>query len=203
MRKVVLIGDSIRMGYQDTVKRELEGLMDIWGPEANCGRSERILENLDEWMLSRDADIVHVNCGHHDLRKAFGADDSAIPLPQHAANVEEILTKILSGTNSKVIWATTTPVNEEWHHEQKGFDRFEADVAAYNRKDTETARRLGIQVNDLHAVVMNAGRDKYLQPDGVHFTEEGKVLLGKAVAAVLKACYCWEPFSAMPRTTPG
>jgi len=193
MRKAVLIGDSIRMGYQETVKLELEGLMDVWGPEANCGRSEAILANLDEWVLSQNADVVHINCGHHDLRKEFGADESAIPLPQHAANVEEILSKILSDTGSKVIWATTTPVNENWHHKNKSFDRFEADVAAYNRKDTEIARRLGIQVNDLHTTVMNAGPDKYLRPDGMHFMKEGCELLGRAVVEALVRCHQQAP----------
>jgi len=75
---------------------------------------------------------------------------------------------------------------ERWHHERKGFDRFEADVGAYNAAALEIARRLGVQVNDLFEVVMRSGRDELLQKDGVHFTEAGSKLLGEAVAAAIR-----------------
>ena len=186
MKKVVLIGDSIRMGYEPTVRQELEGVFEVWAPEKNSGKSTAILENLDEWVLSQNPDIVHINCGHHDLRKAFDAADSNIPLAQHRQNVETILMTIREKTQARVIWVTTTPVNEKWHHERKPFDRFEKDVAAYNAADTETAQRLGIEVNDLYQVVMDAGRDELLKDDGVHFTDHGKEVQGKAVAAFLR-----------------
>ena len=50
------------------------------------------------------------------------------------------------------------------------------------------AKRLGIQVNDLYAVVMNAGAGKVLRDDGVHFTEAGSKLLGEAVANAIRKC---------------
>ena len=73
MKRVVLIGDSIRMGYQATACRELEGLAEVWKPEQNGGTTQKVLENLDEWAIAQKPDIVHVNCGLHDLRKEFGA----------------------------------------------------------------------------------------------------------------------------------
>ena len=71
MARVILIGDSIRMHYEPIVKRELDGLAEIWGPEANGRTSENVLKHLDEWAGSVASAVVHVNCGLHDLAKAF------------------------------------------------------------------------------------------------------------------------------------
>jgi lysophospholipase L1-like esterase len=91
-------------------------------------------------------------------------------------------------TRAEVIWATTTPVNEQWHHETKGFDRFEADVDAYNRAATQIAAKLDMRLNNLYEAVMTSGRDRLLTKDGVHFTAEGSELLGGAVAEAVRSC---------------
>ena len=187
MNDVVLIGDSIRMGYQKVVQEELGSSMKVWGPEANGGTSANVLAHLDEWVISRMPDVVHLNCGLHDLRKAFDTGEVSVRLALYRANVEEILLKILDRTDAKTIWATTTPVNEQWHHENKSFDRYEADVLTYNRVSVEVAQRLGVRINDLFDVITRAGRDTVLQKDGVHFTEAGYVLLGKAASEAIRA----------------
>ena len=186
MTNVILIGDSIRIGYQKVVQEELGPSVKVWTPEANGGTSANVLAHLDEWVLSCTSDVIHLNCGLHDIRKAFDTGEVSVPLDQYRANVEQILRRIQDHTDAKVIWATTTPVNERWHHENKGFDRFEADVLEYNRAAVEIAGRLGIRINDLFEIIARAGRDQLLQKDGVHFKEEGYVLLGKAVAEAIR-----------------
>ena len=186
MNRVVLIGDSIRMGYQATVEKELKGQAEVWEPEANGGNSRKVRENLDAWALSSPSKVIHINCGLHDLKVEFGDEESAVPLAEYKQNVEEILSRLVSKTEAKVIWAATTPVNEAWHHERKGFDRFEAYVTNYNEAAAGICEKMGIPVNDLYSVVMDACRDGLLTPDGVHFLEEGYNLLGKAVARAVR-----------------
>jgi len=186
MKTAVLIGDSIRMGYAETVRRELAGAAEVWDPDANGGTSENVLAHLDEWVISRDPDLVHVNCGLHDLRREFGAATAAVPLAEYTANVRSILAAIKDKTGATVIWAATTPVNEQWHHENKPFDRFEADVAAYNAAAAGVAEELGVPIDDLFAAMEQVGGDKCLRPDGVHFTAEGYARLGEAVAACIR-----------------
>ena len=186
MAEVILIGDSIRMGYQETVREELKGVAEVWMPEKNGGNSRNILANLKEWAVSRKPAVVHINCGLHDLKKEFGAEETAVPLAEYRENVEEILQALLRETDARVIWATTTPVNTEWHHARKGFDRFEADVDAYNREAVAICNRLDIPVDDLYEVIVRAGRDELLREDGVHFKEEGSELLGRAVAEAIQ-----------------
>lgn len=182
MKAVTLIGDSIRIGYQDAVRRLLAGRAEVWGPTENGGTSQNVLAHLDEWVVALNPDVVHVNCGLHDLRREFGQTESAIPLKQYVANVRAILTRLRSETQAAVVWASTTPVNEEWHHRNKSFDRFEADVVAYNSAAGQVAREVGVPVNDLFAVVPPKDRDTLLQPDGVHFKPAGYALLGESVA---------------------
>jgi lysophospholipase L1-like esterase len=182
MITVVLIGDSIRMGYQETVRSQLAGWADVWGPEENGGTSERVLANLDDWALSRPFSVLHINCGLHDLKREFGQDENAVPLEDYEKNVRAIMTRAKEATQAPVVWALTTPVNEAWHHETKPFDRFEVDVGAYNAVARDLAGELGVIVNDLFGVVTSAGRDDLLLPDGVHFKPEGYALLGGRVA---------------------
>jgi len=185
-KQVILIGDSIRMGYQDTVREELADVADVWVPEANGGNSRNVLSHLEEWALARDPAVVHLNCGLHDLKKDFDSGEPAVPLEEYESSVRQILCQLKERTRATVIWAMTTPVNEEWHHARKGFDRFEADVEAYNKAAVKVAEELELPIDDLLSVVMEAGRDEQLTPDGVHFTEAGRVLLGKAVAKFIR-----------------
>ena len=187
MRRVVLIGDSIRIGYQAAVERELTGLAEVWGPGENGGTSENVLAHLDEWVIARRPDVVHLNCGLHDLRIERGRKESAVPLPQYRANLDTVFRRIRDEANPVIIWATTTPVNERWHREKKDFDRLESDVDAYNQAAGEIANRMEIPINDLYAVVMEHGRDTILSPDGVHYGEAGYDLLGRAVAETIRA----------------
>jgi lysophospholipase L1-like esterase len=186
MKNVVLIGDSIRMGYQETVRAELSGWADVWGPIQNGGTSENVLIHLDEWAIRRQPDVLHVNCGLHDLRKEFGVEAAAVPLQKYAENVRIIMNRMKTETKAFVIWALTTPVNQSWHRKSKPFDRFETDVTAYNAVALDIARQTGIIVNDLFATVTSAGRDNLLIPDGVHFKPMGYTVLGKTVADCIR-----------------
>lgn len=177
---VVLIGDSIRMGYQDQVVNQLAGRAEVWVPKENGGDSRNVLAHLDQWVFSRQPDLVHVNCGLHDLKRAFGAA-SEVSLAEYEGNVRQILQRLQRELNGAVVWATTTPVDENWHHQNKGFDRLEADVEAYNAAARAVAEDIGVPIDDLFAVVEREGKARLLTQDGVHFTEEGSQLLGRAV----------------------
>ena len=46
MKKVLLIGDSIRQGYDRYVKMSLEGEAEVFYPEENCRFSVYVLRDL-------------------------------------------------------------------------------------------------------------------------------------------------------------
>lgn len=190
MKNVILIGDSIRMGYQPFVAAELEGTATVWGPEQNGGTSRNVLENLEEWVLSRPEEVVHLNCGLHDIARdpdENGAiSGTRVSLEEYEGNVREILSRI-QATGKTILWAATTPVNQADHSARKGFERYEADVDAYNCAAARVAAELNIRVDDLFAVVKGLGQSEVLLNDGVHYNEDGSKGLGKAVAAFLKS----------------
>jgi isoamyl acetate esterase len=181
MQNVTLIGDSIRGGYQPVVAELLAGNANVWGPAQNGGDSANVRAHLLEWLGESAADVVHINCGLHDIKREFGAEANQVPLEAYKANVAWILTTLAEQTEARIIWAATTQVNHQWHHENKAMDRFEEDVVAYNAAALAIAQSLGLEVNDLFEVVMGAGRDQLLLPDGVHFKPQGYRLLAERV----------------------
>ena len=68
--RVLLVGDSIRLGYAATVEKELAGRAIVLSPKANGGDSSNVLKNLDEWVIRQRPNVVHFNCGIHDTKKS-------------------------------------------------------------------------------------------------------------------------------------
>lgn len=195
MKKIALIGDSIRMGYAPLVIEQLAGFAEVWHPDENGGTTRNILDHAAPWITGRGVDLFHINAGLHDIAKGFVEGDlpdglhrgkPRVNVDDYERNVAAILAAA-KATGAAVIWALTTPVNEQWHHATKGFDRFEADVASYNAAARRAAEAAAVPINDLHAVITAAGRDNLLTPDGVHFKPEGSILLADTVARRIRA----------------
>jgi len=184
MHKVTIIGDSISMAYGPVVKEQLTGWAEVWQPEENGGTSAHVLEHLDEWAIDRGADVIHLNCGLHDLAIDDGVNHR-IELPQYAANLRTILTRLRERTSAKLIWATITPVVDERHAATKEFLRKEADVERYNAAAREMAE--GLSIDDLHAVIAAHGVLTCVCEDGVHMTEQGNLFLVDAVEKAIRA----------------
>jgi lysophospholipase L1-like esterase len=192
MPTIVLIGDSIRMGYQETVRQELAGAAEVWGPPENGQHTVNVLAHLHPWVFVRKPDLVHVNAGLHDLKTvAFEERENLVPLEAYRRNVRTILRLIRDRAGARVIWALTTPVQEARHRaahsRARDFVRYAADVAAYNEAARAVCADLGVPVNDLHAAALEAGLERVQGEDGVHFRPEGCQVLGRAVAAGIRA----------------
>lgn len=183
---VILLGDSIRMGYQPYVRQELGASHDVSGPAENCATSRNLLANLDRWALEHPASIVHVNAGLHDLRYDPGSDAPVVPIDEYESNVRTILGRLRERTDARLIWATTTPVHEKLHAEHKLSRRRESDVVSYNAIAAAIARELGVEIDDLCAAVLAHGPDALWSDDGVHFNDAGYRFLGAQVARAIR-----------------
>lgn len=179
---VVLVGDSIRLGYAPYVAERLEGKARVVSPRANGGDSNNVRAHLDEWVIAADPDVVHLNAGLHDLKYDAGAGTHQVEPDAYAANLEAILDRLESETDATLIFATTTPVIEERHNAVKPFQRLVADVDRYN----EAARRVleshpEVAIDDLHAAVVAIGPESALVADGVHYTPAASRQLAERV----------------------
>src|SRR5262245_52010380 len=81
--KVVFVGDSIRLGYVPLVARPLEGRAVVVSPEPNGGDSANVLRNLDEWVIRQKPDLVHLNCGLHDLKRSKKSGTHQVELEEY------------------------------------------------------------------------------------------------------------------------
>jgi dienelactone hydrolase/lysophospholipase L1-like esterase len=181
--RVLLIGDSIRMGYAPRVSERLSGKAIVISEAENGGDSANLLAHLDEWVLKKKPDVVHLNCGLHDLKRFKIDGHHQVELERYCANLRQIVTRIRAATDAALVFADTTAILDE-RHARRGadFDRTEADVRRYNDAAIAIMRELGVPVHDLHWLVEQGGAGTMLGPDGTHYTDAGSDRLAEAVA---------------------
>jgi len=179
--KVVLVGDSIRMGYAPLVAKRLEGKAIVVSAKPNGEDSSNVLRNLDDWVIKENPDVVHINAGLHDLK--LTNTSYQVAMAEYEKNLRTILERIRADTKAKIIFATTTPILDDRHAKRKvGFDRFESDVLKYNVAAAAVMKQAGVPIDDLHAVVESGGKERLMLADGTHYTEEGYEALAAAVS---------------------
>ena len=184
---VILLGDSIRMQYQKTVRVELEGKATVWSPKENCCHTRYTLERLEKWVKGRNASVVHVNAGLHDLYLSAKTGQPRHSLEVYSANLRAIFAKLKELTDADIVFALTTPVVEarQVTSNYKRVVRGNPQIAAYNRRAVEIAKEMGVRIDDLHAVAMEAGAESVIGNDGVHLSRKGVAVIGKQVARCL------------------
>ena len=187
---VLLLGDSISIGYTKGVTELLKDSAKVQRPSANCGDTNSGLKNLDRWLGDTKWDVIHFNWGLHDLcyrhpdSKVQGNRDKlkgtqAVPLAQYEKNLEELVQR-LKKTGAKLIWASTTVVPEG----EAG--RFVGDDVKYNEVARRIMEKHGIPIDDLHASTTSfAGKFSSAKGD-VHYTKEGYAKLAEQVATSIK-----------------
>lgn len=181
--RVLLLGDSISISYTIGVRQRFEDIAHVFRAPDNCRSTRQTLEDLETWLGAGDWDVIHINCGIHDLTLMDTAHRAAVdgtpqvPLAVYRANLERIFER-LSRTRARLVWATSTPVGDDVAI------RRNEDIDAYNRAAAEVMVRHRVTVNDLHTLVRAHGAP--LWADGVHFTDEGAGHLADAVAAAIR-----------------
>ncbi|MGH2355338.1 MAG: GDSL-type esterase/lipase family protein [Chloroflexota bacterium] len=202
--KVALIGDSIRMGYAPLVDRRLAGKAVVINPEPNGGDSANVLRRLEEWVIQEQPDVVHLNCGLHDLKRLKASGQYQVPLAQYEANLQEIVARLRGNTSAALVFATTTPILDERHAGRGAdFDRFEEDVRRYNACAVAVMQAAGVPIHDLHWVVEHGGVETMLVGDGTHYTPAAYERLAEAVADCVLRQLIVRRYQPLPRPAAG
>jgi dienelactone hydrolase/lysophospholipase L1-like esterase len=202
--RVVLIGDSIRMGYAPKVAERLSGKAVVISSPENGGDSANVLAHLDEWVLRQKPDVVHLNCGLHDLKRAKADGTHQVELDRYVDNLRKIAARIREGTGAALVFADTTPILDDRHARRRAdFERTEADVRKYNASAIAIMGELGVPVHDLHWVVEQGGSDTMLGPDGTHYTDVGSARLAEAVADCVLRQLTVRRYRPLPRPASG
>jgi lysophospholipase L1-like esterase len=179
--RVLLIGDSISIGYTVPVREKLKGKANVHRIPTNGGPTSNGVKNLSSWLGTGKWDVIHFNWGLHDL-KQMPDGKIQIPLDEYEKNLRELV-KTLKATGAKLIWCNTTPVPDA----DLNPPRKNADVIAYNNSARRIMEENHVAINDLYTITLPE-LSRVQRPANVHFTPEGYEFLAKKVAAdILKA----------------
>jgi len=186
---VLLIGDSISIGYMLDVRKQLSGVANVWRPPTNCGPTTKGVESIDQWLGDRNWDVIHFNFGLHDL-KYMGPNNEnladpkdpnshqQVPIEEYTSNLTRLANR-MKQTGATVIWCHTTPVPEG----AKG--RVVGDSKRYNDAADKAMAEVGdIQTNPLYEFALEHAD---LQREAnVHYTAEGSAKLAEQVAKTIR-----------------
>jgi lysophospholipase L1-like esterase len=190
---VLILGDSISIGYTPFVQKELAGKANVSRPKANCGETRMGLAGIDAWLGDGRWDVIHFNWGLWDLcyrnselkNSVQGNRDKvngkqAVPVAEYEANLEKLVER-MQQTGAVLIWAPTTVVPEG----EAG--RVVGDEVKYNAAADRVMKKHGVRIDDLHELTKTFGPELFTQPGDVHYTAAGYAKLGAQVAAAIFA----------------
>ncbi|MED6335552.1 MAG: sulfatase-like hydrolase/transferase [Planctomycetota bacterium] len=186
--RVLLIGDSISIGYTPLVQAMLAEEADVRRIPGNAEHTATGLRKLDDWLGEEPWDVIHFNWGLWDLcwrgadgRRQDRKGGTVTHTPEQYEHNLELLVERLSRTGARLIWASTTPVPPG----EPG--RFEGDAVRYNAVAARVMARHGVVIDDLHAVVAGRMEELAVRPGNVHFTPEGSRELAARVATSIRS----------------
>ena len=202
MKNVLLIGDSIRLGYQSRVEKLLGCNVKVYAPEENCRFTKYALWGMFSWMEgfgSPKIDAAHWNTGIWDIHRCTADGELFTPVEEYAYYQKRMAIQMKSYTEN-VIFANMTPggkgldveeakinalINTDPDfakvHLTAPMDEWNADIRRYNAAAEKVMAEMGVPVNDFYSAII-ADTEKYVSSDGVHMTDEGYDLLAKMTA---------------------
>jgi hypothetical protein len=170
--RVLLVGDSITMGYYAGVEKQLTG-------KAYCGYlstsksicDPTLMDELKTVLQQYDFQVIHFNNGLHgwdyteeEYRQAF---------PKMLAYLKK--------NCEYVIWCNTTPVlPHSGMASRAGRVKLRNDIAA------AYANKAGVTTNDLYSSMLD--HTEYYRKDGIHFNGKGREVQSKLVCESIVRC---------------
>lgn len=184
--KILIIGDSISIGYTPFVIDELKQKADVFHNPGNGQHTGTGIKNIENWIGDQQYDIIQFNWGLWDLcyrnpdSKVQGNRDKengklTYTLDQYAANLDSIVSLLKAKTNAKLIFVTTTFVPD------KEAGRFQHDAIRYNEAAKKVMNKHGIEINDIYEPSIEIHQKYGKGPDNVHYNTQGYKELGQLI----------------------
>ena len=190
MKKVLLLGDSIRMGYQNDVKEILSGEYEVICPEDNGRFAAYTLWQANQmFKWNPDIALVHFNNGYWDMNIEAPMTEAIHPVEEYVSFLRRIVT-LCRQCGAKVVFATTVPILEAGaagdNTGVEGTINYSNEwVKEYNAAAVETMKALDVPVNDLYALCMEDDR-RYKCEDLLHLSAEGSRRCAEQVAEYVR-----------------
>lgn len=196
--RVLIIGDSISIGYTPRVRRLLDGVANVHRPTTNCQWSAYGDEHLEEWIGDSRWDVIHFNFGLWDWY-GWKQEEKATP-ESYAANLESMVRKMKAKTGAALVFAMTTPpcLGPE---KNANIIVTEERAKEFNQAAQSAMEKHEVGINQLYDVVRKERERFQRGVDDVHYTEEGRDVLAAQVGATIRATLD-STEKASPKATP-
>ena len=94
MKNILLLGDSVRMNYQDYVAEALKGEANVFFDSTNNRFCQFTLRYVHDWIrilsndFSFDFDIIHWNCGLWDILRLSNETEPITEISLYGRSME-------------------------------------------------------------------------------------------------------------------
>ena len=158
--RVLLIGDSITLGYQEKVRQKLKGVCYVDFISTSYAIDTKIYNTLiSGFATDSDYSLIHFNHGLHGQH---------ISKRTYKSKMKKLLLKIAA--DAKIVLATSTVVYCEGNTR---LDKvWTKRLKERNDSVNELASELYYGIDDLYSASVSMSKDKR-SLDGIHYTEEG------------------------------
>ncbi|WP_242156833.1 SGNH/GDSL hydrolase family protein [Aestuariivivens sediminis] len=190
--RILIIGDSISIGYTPFVKASLSNEADVFHNPGNGQHTGTGMKKIEEWIKDEHWDIIQFNWGLWDL--CYRHPDSHIQgnrdkvngsltytVDEYAANLDTIVTILKTKTKAKLIYVTTTYVPEN----EAG--RFQKDVIRYNDAAKNIMKKHHILVNDIYEQSIPIHQKYGKGTADVHYSIQGYKKLSEQITNYLRS----------------
>ena len=181
---VLIIGDSISIGYTLPTRALLQGKVNLHRIPTNGGPTIKGLSEIDKWLGSRKWDLIHFNWGLHDL-KFMGKDGTnlvpkeeggivQVSLPDYEKNLDLLVSRMKKSAR-QLVWRNTTPIPAG------SKARYVGDSVKYNQAAARIMEKHGVPTLDLYAP-SKKNMKAWMRVANVHYFPAGSQALAEIVA---------------------
>ena len=175
---ILIIGDSISIGYTPLVENHFVDKAIISHNPGNAQHTGTGLDKIEEWIGSGKWDIIQFNWGLWDLcyrhpdSKVQGKRDKVngeitYSVDDYKINLDSIVSILEENTEAQLLFITTTYVPED----EAG--RYTDDAIKYNDAAKMVMKKHGVIVNDIYEQSIQIHKKFGKGSDDVHYTNEG------------------------------
>jgi acyl-CoA thioesterase-1 len=181
---VLIIGDSISIGYTLPTRALLQGKVNLHRIPTNGGPTTKGLAEIEKWLKNKKWDLIHFNWGLHDL-KYMGKDGTnlvpkekggivQVPLAEYEKNLDKLVVRMKKSAK-QLVWRNTTPIPAG------SKARYVGDSVKYNQAAARVMKRHKIPTLDLFTPSKKNMKD-WMKKADVHYYPHGSQALAEIVA---------------------
>ena len=181
---VLILGDSISIGYTPYVRDILKGKANVYRPATadgkhpiNCGNTKMGLAGIDKWLGDTKWDVIHFNWGLWDMSYRYPQNQDnkgertkvkgaiSFTPEQYAENLEKLVER-LEKTGAKLIWGSISlvPDGEE--------GRVLGDDLRFNEAAAKVMKKHNIPIDDINALTRTFDASARMAANDVHYKGE-------------------------------